>query len=242
MSTDTSQRLRPSSRPCTSTPAPTDCAALETSSTEAPEPERALEWFETRFASVVKGNRERGVAEFFRRPGSYGPLVWAAGPMCWCVPAMTAVSTPAPRKCRNRLAPHAHDSAWPRSARMRRRAPVQRYRAAIPERSCRRYRGADLAAPHTLAAAVLLVATLGGDQNRKHDPPLGHRLMWRGYERLSIATLGYRMAERRHPGAGIVQNELGAGLVPALRRTLSGRDRARVRERGRGRAPGGRSM
>ena len=64
-----------------------------------------------------------------------------------------------------------------------------------------------LSAPDTLAGAVLLVAILGGYQNRKHDPPPGHQLMWRGYERLSIATLGYRIAERRREGAGIVQHE-----------------------------------
>ena len=49
--------------------------------------------------------------------------------------------------------------------------------------------------------------TLAGDQNRKHDPAPGHQLMWRGYERLSIATLGYRMAQKRRGGAGSVQNE-----------------------------------
>ena len=31
--------------------------------------------------------------------------------------------------------------------------------------------------------------------------------MWRGYERVSIATLGYRIAEKRRGDAGIVQNE-----------------------------------
>ena len=55
---------------------------------------------------------------------------------------------------------------------------------------------------------MLLVALLGGYQNRKHDPPPGHQLMWRGYERMSLATLGYRMAEKHRRGAtGIVQNE-----------------------------------
>ena len=53
-----------------------------------------------------------------------------------------------------------------------------------------------LSAPDTLADAVLLVALLGGYQNRKHDPPPGHQIMWRGYERMSIATLGYRIAEK----------------------------------------------
>ena len=64
-----------------------------------------------------------------------------------------------------------------------------------------------LSAPDTLAGAVLLVALLGGYQNRKHDPPPGHQLMWRGYERMSLATLGYRIAEKRRGEAGIVQNE-----------------------------------
>ena len=68
--------------------------------------------------------------------------------------------------------------------------------------------GADagLPAPRNLADAVLLVALLGGYQNRKHDPPPGHQIMWRGYERMSLATLGYRIAERRGR-AGIVRNE-----------------------------------
>ena len=36
--------------------------------------------------------------------------------------------------------------------------------------------------PDHLAAAVLLLAILGGYQNRTHDPPPGHQIMWRGYE------------------------------------------------------------
>ena len=59
--------------------------------------------------------------------------------------------------------------------------------------------------PNHLAAAVLLLAILGGYQNRTHDPPPGHQIMWRGYERISIATIGYRIAQRKR--AGIVQNE-----------------------------------
>ena len=66
---------------------------------------------------------------------------------------------------------------------------------------------AALPAPRNLAGAVLLVARLGGYQNRKHDPPPGHQIMWRGYERMSLATLGYRIAEKRRGEAGIVQNE-----------------------------------
>ena len=66
---------------------------------------------------------------------------------------------------------------------------------------------AALPAPRNLAGAVLLVALLGGYQNRKHDPPPGHQIMWRGYERMSIATLGYRIAQRHRGNTGIVQNE-----------------------------------
>ena len=64
-----------------------------------------------------------------------------------------------------------------------------------------------LPAPRNLAGAVLLVALLGGYQNRKHDPPPGHQIMWRGYERMSLATLGYRIAEKRRGEADIVQHE-----------------------------------
>ena len=51
----------------------------------------------------------------------------------------------------------------------------------------------------------LLLAILGGYQNRTHDPPPGHQIMWRGYERISIATIGYRIAEKQR--AGVVKNE-----------------------------------
>ena len=63
-----------------------------------------------------------------------------------------------------------------------------------------------LSAPDTLADAVLLVALLGGYQNRKHDPPPGHQSMWRGYERMSIATLGYRIAEKYRGATRSVHN------------------------------------
>ena len=62
----------------------------------------------------------------------------------------------------------------------------------------------DCAAPHNLAGAVLLVSLFGGYQNRKHDPPPGHQIMWREYERMSIATLGYRIAEKSRSSAGLV--------------------------------------
>ena len=59
---------------------------------------------------------------------------------------------------------------------------------------------AALPAPSDLVGTVLLVAILGGYRNRKHDPPPGHQLMWRGYERMSAATLGYRIAQRQLGG------------------------------------------
>ena len=59
---------------------------------------------------------------------------------------------------------------------------------------------AALLAPCDLAGAVRLVAILGGYQNRKHDPPPGHQLMWRGYD-MSSATLGYRIAQSHLSGA-----------------------------------------
>ena len=61
--------------------------------------------------------------------------------------------------------------------------------------------------PRNLGAAVLLVAILGGYQNRKHDPPPGNQIMWRGIERLTIANLAYRVAAARSAGQPLVQNE-----------------------------------
>ena len=59
---------------------------------------------------------------------------------------------------------------------------------------------AALPKPCDLAATVRLVALLGGYRNRKHDPPPGHQLMWRGYERMCAATLGYQIAQRQLSG------------------------------------------
>ena len=42
-----------------------------------------------------------------------------------------------------------------------------------------------------LASAILLVAMMGGYMNRKHDPPPGHTVMWRGYGRLQIRAVAY---------------------------------------------------
>jgi len=40
-----------------------------------------------------------------------------------------------------------------------------------------------------LASAVLLMAMMGGYRNRKHDPPPGHEIMWRGYTGLQMRAL-----------------------------------------------------
>ena len=87
-------------------------------------------------------------------------------------------------------------------------APVQREPESLPYLRFLADYAADAAlpAPRNLAGAVLLVALLGGYQHRKHDPPPGHQIMWRGYERMSIATLGYRVAEKRGR-AGVVRDE-----------------------------------
>ena len=42
-----------------------------------------------------------------------------------------------------------------------------------------------------LASAILLVARMGGYMNRKHDPPPGHTVVWRGYGRLQIRAVAY---------------------------------------------------
>ena len=61
-----------------------------------------------------------------------------------------------------------------------------------------------LPAPDGLGAAARLVAILGGYMNRKHDPDPGNQIMWRGYERLSAATLGHRIAEKHGTGNACV--------------------------------------
>ena len=59
---------------------------------------------------------------------------------------------------------------------------------------------------HTdLASAVRLVALMGGYRNRKHDPPPGFEIMWRGYTTLLIWAVArqaftiYDMVERPPP-------------------------------------------
>ena len=51
-----------------------------------------------------------------------------------------------------------------------------------------------LRGPEHWGAAVRLVAHLGGYRDRKHDPEPGHQIMWQGYEKLTIATLGHQVA------------------------------------------------
>lgn len=55
--------------------------------------------------------------------------------------------------------------------------------------------------PETLRAAMILVAVLGGYSNRKGDPPPGYQIMWRGYDCLSMAVIGYRVFEDMHGAA-----------------------------------------
>ena len=60
---------------------------------------------------------------------------------------------------------------------------------------------------HTdLASAILMVALMGGYMNRKHDPPPGHTIMWRGHAGLQMRavfyeeiTKFYEFAERPPP-------------------------------------------
>ena len=42
-----------------------------------------------------------------------------------------------------------------------------------------------------LASAVHLMAMIGGYLNRKHDPPPGHEIMWRGYTDLQIRAIAF---------------------------------------------------
>ena len=48
--------------------------------------------------------------------------------------------------------------------------------------------------PDALGDTVRLVAHLGGYRDRKHDPDPGNQIMWHGYDTLSTATLGHRIA------------------------------------------------
>ncbi len=47
-------------------------------------------------------------------------------------------------------------------------------------------------AEHTdLVSAILMVAIMGGYMNRKHDPPPGYTIMWRGYASLQMRAIAY---------------------------------------------------
>ncbi len=45
--------------------------------------------------------------------------------------------------------------------------------------------------PNSLGAAIRLVAHFGGHRDRRHDHPAGHQTIWRGYNRLTTATVGH---------------------------------------------------
>ena len=53
-----------------------------------------------------------------------------------------------------------------------------------------------LAAPDSLGAAMRMVAHFGGHRGRKHDPPPGHQIIWRGYNKLTIATVGHLVCSK----------------------------------------------
>lgn len=56
-------------------------------------------------------------------------------------------------------------------------------------------RNYGLPIPTRLAEAILMVALMGGYMNRKHDPPPGHTIMWRGYARLQMRAVAYEELE-----------------------------------------------
>lgn len=53
--------------------------------------------------------------------------------------------------------------------------------------------------PESLQAAILLVAILGGYQNRTRDGPPGYDIMWLGLERLVLTTFGYELRDTEQP-------------------------------------------
>ena len=48
-----------------------------------------------------------------------------------------------------------------------------------------------LGAPDSLGAAMRLVAHFGGHRGRKHDRAPGHQTIWKGYNKLTTATVGH---------------------------------------------------
>ena len=83
---------------------------------------------------------------------------------------------------------------------------------------------AALPAPCDLVGAMLLVTLLGGYRNRKHDPPPGHQLMWRGYERMGAATLGYQIALRQFAAADSPEPKRRHSIASRHLRNRSGND------------------
>ena len=53
-----------------------------------------------------------------------------------------------------------------------------------------------LPAPDSLGAAMRMVAHFGGHRGRKHDHPPGHQIIWRGYNKLTIATVGHLVCSK----------------------------------------------
>jgi hypothetical protein len=58
--------------------------------------------------------------------------------------------------------------------------------------------GRDVASSPTLSAYLCEIARLGGYLARKHDPPPGNTLMWRGWSRLMDIQLGAAIASGRY--------------------------------------------
>src|SRR5690606_28021170 len=48
--------------------------------------------------------------------------------------------------------------------------------------------------PGNLGEAVITVARIGGYMNRKHDPPPGAELLWRGHRQLTLLSQGLGLA------------------------------------------------
>jgi len=47
--------------------------------------------------------------------------------------------------------------------------------------------------PVTLGEMVIMVGKLGGYLSRKHDPPVGHELLWKGFNHLQLMCEGYAL-------------------------------------------------
>ena len=58
--------------------------------------------------------------------------------------------------------------------------------------------GFNLASPDDLAAAILLVALMGGYMNRKSDPPPGAKIMSRGYLRLEACAFMFAVLQKKY--------------------------------------------